>query len=210
MKLSDAIIALQREPVFDLPLLEVLSGQDRSVLKVQLHRWIADGKVVALRRGLYTLAEGLSEPKKGALLANVIVSPSYLTGQWALSWYGLIPETVYEYTSAVTSYKQQYENPFGRFSYRRLKADCFQGWRQIEYDRVQVRVATPEKAVLDHLYWTPGDPVEVMQVLRFQPAEVPSFSWDVLLRDAEGWGSPKLIRFAQRAPSVFSDDWEEI
>jgi predicted transcriptional regulator of viral defense system len=210
MKLVEIMISLRREPVFDLPLLEMVSGQNRNTLRVQLHRWIADGKVVSLRRGLYTLAEGLSEPKQGAVLANLMVNPSYLTGLWALSWHGLIPEAVYEYTSAVTSYKQQYENAFGRFSYRRLKADCFRGWREVEYANTRIRVATPEKAVLDHLYWTPGDAVQTMKVLRFQPDSVPGFSWDALMQCAEEWGRPKLMRFAKVAPEEFSSDWEEI
>lgn len=210
MKLTDLMVTLRDEPVFDLSLLEVVSGQNRNTLRVQLHRWVAAERVVALRRGLYTFAEGLSEPKNGAQLANLMVRPSYLTGLWALSWYGMIPEAVYEYTAAVTSYKQQYENLFGRFSYRRLKADCFRGWVEAEYANTAIKVASPEKAVLDHLYWTPGDPVEVMQVLRFQPDEVPGFSWDRLMEQAEEWGSPKLMRFARRAPDLFSAEWEEI
>jgi hypothetical protein len=210
MKFADVMIALQREPVFDLPLLEVVSGQNRNTLRVQLHRWIADGKVIALRRGLYTLAEGLSAPKQGAVLANLMVSPSYLTGLWTLSWYGLIPEAVYEYTSAVVSYKQQYENTFGRFSYRRLKPDFFRGWQTVDYANSKLRVATPEKAVLDHIYWTPGDAVQTMKVLRFQPDGVPGFSWEALMQCAEKWGSQKLVRFAAAAPNEFSSDWEEI
>lgn len=210
MNLAEAIVSLRKEPAFDLPLLEAISGQNRNTLKVQLHRWAKDGKVVSLRRGLYTLAEGLSESKRGAELANCIVAPSYLTGLWALSWYGLIPEAVYEYTSAVTTYKQRYENPFGRFSYRRLKADCFRGWRTAEYGPARIRVATPEKALLDHLYWTSGDPIDTMKSLRFQPDEVPEFSWSALERQANDWNSPKLIRFARNASDAFETDWEEI
>ncbi len=210
MKLTDLMIELRREGVFDLPLLEVISGQNRNTLTVQLHRWVSEGRVVALRRGLYTFAEGLSEPKQGAHLANLMVNPSYLTGLWALSFYGMIPEAVYEYTSAVTSYKQVYENQFGRFSYRRLKADVFRGWESVEYGGTLVRIATPAKALLDHLYWTGGDAIQTLQVLRFQPDGVPGFSWDILLQCAEAWGSPRLMRFAKKAPREFSDEWEEL
>jgi hypothetical protein len=210
MKLTDFIAALQKEEVFDLPLLEVLSGQNRDVLTVQLHRWIHDGKVVALRRGLYTLSEAFSSEKNGARLANVMVHPSYLTGLWALSWYGLIPESVYEYTSAVTSHKQFYENKYGRFSYRRLKADLFRGWETMDCGGADIRVATPVKALLDHLYWTAGDPVQVMQTLRFQPEGVAGFSWDALTEFAEKWGSPKLTRFAKTAQRNFAQEWEDL
>ena len=210
MKLNDVVGDLRKAEVFDLSLLEVLSGQNRNVLKVQIHRWVADGKVVSLRRGLYALAEGYSGPREPARLANLMVCPSYLTGLWALSFHGLIPEAVHEYTSATTSYKQVYENVFGRFSYRRLKADCFGGWEEIDYGNSRMRVATPAKAVLDHLYWTSGDPIQIMETLRFQPDVVSEFAWDALAEDAGKWASPRLMRFAKRAPQKFSGDWEEV
>jgi len=210
MKLSDLMPDLRKAEVFDLPLLEVISGQNRNVLKVQLHRWAADGKVTALRRGLYTLSEKFSGSKQGARLANLMVCPSYLTGLWALSFYGLIPEAVYEYTSAAMTYKQVYENAFGRFSYRRLKADVFRGWNEVEYGGTRIRAASPVKAVLDHLYWTSGDPVQVMKTLRFQPEGVAGFSWDDLQKQAREWGSPRLMRFAVKAPDEFPGEWEEV
>jgi hypothetical protein len=210
MRFNELIAELRKAEVFDLPLLEVVSGQNRNVLRVQLHRWMADGKVTALRRGVYTLSAGLTEPKQGARLANLMVRPSYLTGLWALSFYGLIPEAVYEYTSASTTYKQIYENAFGRFSYRRLKTDAFCGWNDVEYGGMRIRVASPAKAVLDHLYWTSGDPVQIMQVLRFQPEGVPGFSWELLTECAAAWGSPRLMRFAEKAPDEFSGEWEDV
>lgn len=210
MRFSDLIPELRKAEVFDLPLLEVVSGQNRNVLRVQLHRWMADGKVTALRRGLYTLSAGMSEPKQGARLANLMVRPSYLTGLWALSFYGLIPEAVYEYTSACTTYKQIYENVYGRFSYRRLKADVFCGWNEMEYGGARIRVASPAKALLDHLYWTSGDPVKIMQVLRFQPEGVTGFSWELLAECASEWCSPRLMRFAEQAPGEFSGEWEDV
>ncbi len=210
MKYTDLAKALRNEEVFDLPLLEVLSGQGRDVLKVQLHRWIRDGKVVALRRGLYALGEEWSGEKNGARLANLMVQPSYLTGLWALSWYGLIPETVYEYTSAVTSRRQFYENKYGRFGYRALKPGLFRRWTDRECGGRKIRVAEPEKAVLDYLYWTAGDPVQIMKTLRFQPDEAEQFLWPTLLAYANEWRSPRLIRFAESAPDEFTDDWEDL
>lgn len=210
MKFADLMGLIQKEEVFDLPLLEVVSGQNRNTLKVQIHRWIAENKVMALRRGLYTLSDRISAPKQGARLANLIASPSYLTGLWALSYYGLIPEAVYEYTSAVTSCKQHYENAYGRFSYRKLKADCFRGWEEVAYANTQIRIATPAKAVLDHLYWTGGDPVHILKVLRFQPDGVPGFSWDALAECAGEWGSLRLKKFTRNAPTEFPEKWEEI
>jgi len=201
---------LRDAEVFDLSLLALLSGQDRNTLKVQLHRWIKAGKVVALRRGLYSLSDVLSCETCGAHLANLMVQPSYLTGLWALSWYELIPEAVYEYTSAVTSRRQFYENDYGRFLYRELKSDVFRHWSRRAYSGRTIQVADPEKAVLDHLYWTPGDPLQVMRTLRFQPEESADFSWQKLCAYAEEWGSPKLMRFARQAPDIFVDEWEAL
>ena len=53
--------------------------------------------------------------------ANALHAPSYLSGPWALSFYGVIPESVPVYTSVTTRTPREYENPFGVFSYRNVK-----------------------------------------------------------------------------------------
>jgi hypothetical protein len=62
---------------FDLPLLVQAFDDRREVIRVQLSRWMSQGKVVGLRRGMYTLAETYRRATlTPALLANELYRPS--------------------------------------------------------------------------------------------------------------------------------------
>lgn len=123
-------------------------------LAVQFTRWRRAGQLVAMRRGLYVFAD-VHEPMP--VLANRIVEPSYLSGLWALNFYGMIPEAVWEFTSAcqVSPRRKLYTTPLGRFSYRQVK--FFGGYERLKVDRHDVLAATREKALLDTWYWAGGE-----------------------------------------------------
>jgi len=52
------------------------------------------------------------------LVVNLLYTPSYVSFDYALSYYGLIPERVYEVTSATLHAKKIFETPLERFSYQ--------------------------------------------------------------------------------------------
>ena len=97
----DGLVSLVSElPWFDLPMLTQLTGEEKHSITGQLHRWIKAGKVIPLRRSMYTLAERYRRKTLSpAALANALYTPSYLSALWALGFYGLIPEKVATYTS---------------------------------------------------------------------------------------------------------------
>lgn len=123
-------------------------------LAVQITRWRKAGKLVAMRRGLYVFA-GVHDSMP--VLANRIVEPSYLSGLWALGFYGMIPEAVWEFTSAcrVSPRRKLYATPLGRFSYRQVK--FFGGYERVKMGPHDLLVATREKALLDTWYWAGGE-----------------------------------------------------
>jgi hypothetical protein len=72
-----------------------VSGENKSKVRTQLYRWIKSGKIAALRREMYTLADTYRKATLyPTVIANELYKPSYLSGLWALSYYGLIPEKV--------------------------------------------------------------------------------------------------------------------
>ena len=125
---------------------------------LQLSRWAKQGKIIRLKRGIYTLPE---EYRKAPLslrwLANTLYSPSYLSLEYMLSWYDMIPERVAELTSVTTLKTASFTNTLGRFSYRSLKKNHFFGFEETndEFKR-PVLLAVPEKALLDYIYLYPG------------------------------------------------------
>ena len=84
--------------------------------KTKLGRLVKSGNFFPIIRGLYET----DTKRAGYLFAESIYSPSYLSFDFALSFHGLIPETVYSYTSATFEKrkKKTYQTSFGNFYYR--------------------------------------------------------------------------------------------
>lgn len=198
MKFTQLLQDVESLPWFDLPLLTQLSGEPKRQLTSQIHQWIRGHKLIPLRRGLYTLADPYRRVQLMPLqLANELVKPSYLTGLWALSYYGLIPEKVAAFTSVTTRVTREFQNAFGNFAYSSLKKDFFWGFVSVHIGEVPVWIAEPEKAVLDFWHLQRGDWTEGrLTEMRFQNTELLDFI--KLGRYATEWASPRLQLFAAR------------
>ncbi|MDO8734122.1 MAG: hypothetical protein Q7K21_03070 [Elusimicrobiota bacterium] len=86
-------------------------------------------------------------------IAKEIYSPSYISLEYALSIYGLIPERTLDITSVTAKKTAKFENKLGTFVYQHIKENCFTGFieKKDEADLAYF-IATPEKAVADFLY----------------------------------------------------------
>ena len=110
-----------------------------------------DGQLIRLKRGLYVVSTEVSgKPVNACLCANHIYGPSYVSQQWALRWYGLIPERVYTITSVTTKRTRAFENSLGRFTYEQVKPEYFFiGIDIVEEDGITFLMAGREKALCD-------------------------------------------------------------
>lgn len=125
--------------------------QEYSNKNTKICREVKNGKLIKIINGLYETNSNI----KGYLLAGSIYGPSYLSFDFALSYYGLIPEKVTAFTSATCDKKKKksYENQFGTFLYRDVPVNVYPlGINIIEEDGYIYQIATPEKAVCDKLY----------------------------------------------------------
>jgi len=185
-------------PCFDLALVVQAFGDRRESIRVQLSRWMKQGKVVGLRRGMYTLsATYRRRPLHLAELANQLYRPSYLSGLWALGHYDLIPERVVRLTSVTPRVPRRFENTIGVFDYQNIKKDCFFGFRREGIEGQAFWIADPEKAILDHWHltageWSPGR----LDEMRYQ--NVAEVNGKRLQDYAARFGSPRLQRAARR------------
>ena len=109
--------------------------------------------MIRLKRGLYVVSSEVSgKPVNACLCANHIYGPSYVSQQWALRWYGLIPEQVYTMTSVTTKHTRMFENAIGRFTYEQVKPEYFAiGVNNIEEHGVSFLIASREKALCDFI-----------------------------------------------------------
>lgn len=171
------------------------AGEDLNKVRLQLSRWVKDGRLIKLHKGVYTLAEPYRKiTPESFVIANTLKSPSYVSLQSALAWHGLIPESVPMTSSITTVRTKVIETPLGLFEYRHIKKSLFWGYKKFEISNKQKAfVAKPEKALLDLIYLTPGgDSLDFIESLRLQNFEKISLN---LLRDFAGKpNSPKLKR----------------
>lgn len=192
------------EPVFETALL--LAGKVKANhVRQQLSRWVKSGRVYQLRRGLYALAPPYQKVKPHPfLIANRLQRASYVSGQTALAFYGMIPDTAQATLSVTSGRPERLETRLGVFEFRRVKPELLAGYRMIglgqSQPKQQALVATPEKALLDLIYLQPkGDSAEYLGELRLQNLE--RLDLDELRRQAETFNTPKL----RRAVNVIMD-----
>ena len=125
------------------------------------------GILFRLTRGIYETDGGV-EP---CFLASSILSPSYLSFDWALSYYGLIPEKVFSITSASLNIRKNktFINKFGRFEYSDVPSLAFsEGLTYLEKGEYAVKIATKEKAICDSLSkWRVVNSVKSLKELLF-------------------------------------------
>lgn len=205
MNFDDIVKLTGTMPCFDLALLAQTFDDRREAIRVQLSRWMTQGKVIGLRRGMYTLSETYRRvPVNPAVLANAMYRPSYISGLWALGHYDLIPERVVRFTSVTPRVPRRFENSFGVFDYRNIKQDCFFGFASAGIGDQKFLVAEPEKALLDHWHLTVGEwTPERLDEMRYQ--HVAQIDADQLKLYAQKFHSPRLDRAVQRWLELATD-----
>ncbi len=117
----------------------------------KISREVKKGNLIKIINGLYETNSHVN----GYLLAGCIYGPSYLSFEFALSYYELIPERVMNYTSATCGKKKKkiYNNQFGTYIYRDIPAQVYPlGIKLIQEGEYSYQIATPEKALCDKLY----------------------------------------------------------
>lgn len=125
--------------------------QNYTDIKGKIRREVQTGNLMHIARGLYATDSKIS----GKYIAGRIYGPSYLSFEFALYIYSLIPETVYVYTSATFRKRRtkMYRNNFGTFTYRDVPAKVYPlGVLIHEENGYSYQIATPEKALCDKLY----------------------------------------------------------
>ncbi|MEJ2300200.1 MAG: hypothetical protein P8Y14_01705 [Anaerolineales bacterium] len=194
MEFSHLLEIVRDEPVFETGLL--LAGDvDPSSIRRQLSRWKDAGKIYQLRRGLYALAPPFQKVAPHPyLVANRMVSASYVGLQSALAYYGMIPEHVPVTTSVTTARPGRWDTPMGSYDYRHIQVPFFDGYRLVDLSEGQrAFIAIPEKALLDLVYLEPGaDSSDYLRELRLENLD--QLDWGVFERLANLLDKPKLAR----------------
>lgn len=144
--------ALQNFTIFSLA---DIHSVDPEFHRRRLNNWQEKGYIRKVIRGYYIFTDVELDEFALFILANKIYDPSYISFESALSFYHLIPESVYGITSASTLVTRAFKTPMANFKYHSLKPGLFFGYELISHNGKHGKIACREKAILDYFYINP-------------------------------------------------------
>lgn len=118
--------------------------------KYFLEKESAGGLFLRLKKGLYGLRTDLPSEEE---IANRLYRPSYLSFEYALAKHGILPEMVYEVTSATTKATRVFGLEGKTFSYFTIKKEVYTGYEPVREGERSYLMAEAEKALTDYLYF---------------------------------------------------------
>jgi len=150
-----------RTEIFDYQILTD-ALKDLSSPRDKTTRLLREGVVVRVKKGLYVFGDKYRRyPYSKELLANLVYGPSYVSLDYALAYYGLIPERVEALTSVTPNRSHRFNTPVGLFLYRQIPAQAYEeGMVRVEGEHDQAfLIASPEKALADKIVSVRGAPI---------------------------------------------------
>lgn len=106
--------------------------------------------LLRLKKGLYCLRFDQTNEEE---IANRLYLPSYISFEYALSFYNILPEMPYGVTSATTKPTRTFTVNGKGFFYFTIKKEAYTGYTLIKRGKASFLMAEPEKALVDYLYF---------------------------------------------------------
>ncbi|MBM4387651.1 MAG: hypothetical protein FJ088_07920 [Deltaproteobacteria bacterium] len=196
MKWEEVLRFLKNQPVIETLMLGN-KPEELARMRVQLSRWVKSGRLVKVRNGLYIFADAYRpEFPDREYIATFAIRPSYISLEYALSGYGLIPEYVPAVTLVTTKRPGKIMFSGNRFVYRHVQPRLFWGYIPKGGKNFEIFYAEPEKAVLDLFYFTKGElTLDYMEEMRFQNTEI--LNMDKMIGYAAKFGQPRISKAAE-------------
>ncbi len=126
-----------------------------------IQRMVRNGELIRLRNGFYLISERIQQGSDRIIpyeqVANLLYGPSYVSLEWALAFYGMIPERVYTVTSMTLGRVKEYKTPVGAFSYFPLRTAAYSVGVELKKSSCSIGsflMASREKALADFVFKT--------------------------------------------------------
>jgi len=119
----------------------------------RIYEWQKAGYIKKVVRSFYIFADKILNGEEICFIGNKLREPSYISMEYALNYYSLIPEAVFLFTSITTKNTALFETAVGNFSYKSIKKTLFFGYILKGQGKIKYKMAEPEKALLDFLYF---------------------------------------------------------
>lgn len=189
MKFTDFKIKFQNLPLLPAKDMARMCGNSRTMHN-QIYNWQKKGLLIKLRRGLYLLrqTDRKINPSKH-FLASQLYTPSYISMEYALSHYGIIPERTVSLTSVTPKKTAKFDNTIGAFTYQTIALRGFKGFKSARDESgLTFFIAEPEKAIIDFIY---------LNLSKFKRNDSDIFADSYRFQNLEIINTSKLLEFAK-------------
>lgn len=124
---------------------KILNIDNNNTIYKIIERLEKNKLIERLIKGKYILAKSkLSDFEK----AGLILSPSYISLESALNFYGILPQFPYSITSVTTKKSKRYEINNKEYEFTKISKSFYSDFVKID----DFLIATPEKALIDIVY----------------------------------------------------------
>lgn len=159
--------------------------------------------LIRIKNGFFLIAARF---KKGndfpfEQLANLLYGPSYISLEWALSFYQFIPERVTAVTSMTLAKSKEFSTPIGLFTFHYMNKKRYSVGvvrREIPGQFGGFLIATPEKALADWVFLTCKGLnrsellVDLLDSKRIEKDKLKSLDLDLMEQITEMYGSDTI------------------
>lgn len=123
-----------------------------------VNAYLKEKSIVRLKRDFYIYREQFEKNKSDLsyafYIANNLRSPSYISLESAMQFYGLMTETIADVvTSVTTKVTGHYNTKIGKFMYRSIKGSLFDFYETYTKGNYKFLIATTFKSIFDYLYF---------------------------------------------------------
>ncbi len=190
MTYNDFKNRVQKMPIVFSRDIMLRSGREKQVTLNQLGRWCRRGLLIKLRKGIFFLNSNDRKIMPSRVyIANQLYSPSYVSLEYALNFYDLIPESVSDLTSVSAKKTLLIKNELGQFVYRHCQPDFFRGFEALKDEEGLISfIAVPEKAIVDFIYFN---------LSRFKPPYEEMLKESYRFQNVDSLNPKKIISFAK-------------
>lgn len=191
MKWIEILNQLEKKKCFLFTVEEfrAIVGGSKLASKRLLQRYTRRKLLARIKKGVYLV---LAKKPPDIFIANKLYQPSYLSFEYALSYYHIIPEIVYTVTSATVKSTREFEVLGHLFSYSKIQSKAFRGYVPKKIDNYTVLLAVPEKALADYLYFVVLKKMNINERLDISDLNIRNF-----LKYIKLFGNKKLTQLAR-------------
>ncbi|MFH1971524.1 MAG: hypothetical protein ABIJ05_04040 [Patescibacteria group bacterium] len=127
-----------------LDVVKLFPGEKSTAVRTQLYRLAKKGFIFPIKRGLYCFDKSKLDELD---LAGQLYSPSYVSLETALNYYGVIPDVPMAVSCVTPITTKKIETSLGNYNYLKVDSKLFFGFSQTPFN-----IAYKEKALLDYFY----------------------------------------------------------